>query len=120
MIALLMGLGLAKRVAQVVAYVAVPLLVLLALYLTLDASGDSRFRAGRAQENAAWKAAEDKLLRRAATATTEADRNALAQTVEHAAKVEEEKEKVDDAIANGSSPFDVLFGSDGVQAGQGR
>lgn len=116
MIGLLMGFGLGKRAAQIIAYVAVPLLVLVAFYIALDAYGDSRFREGRQVENAAWKTAQDKLLAQAAQATTKADKIALAVTLEHAAKVEEEKEKVDEAIANGGSPLDVLFPSaDGVR-----
>lgn len=102
------------RLAKVLAYVVLPLLVLAAFYFALDAYGDSRFREGRAAENAAWKEAQDNLLAKAAKSSAKADREAIAAQMDQAAKVEEEKEKVDDAIANGTSPFDVLFPADSV------
>jgi predicted DNA repair protein MutK len=106
------------RAAKLIGWVLVPLLVLGAFYLALDAYGDSRFREGRAKEEAAWKAANDRLVQQAAEASTQADRMAVARAMDHAAQVEEEKERIDDAIANGSSPFDVLFHTtaDGVRA----
>lgn len=107
------------RLAKVVGYVLVPLLILGAFYLALDAYGDSRFREGRKAENAAWQAAQDKLLKDAAQSAAIADRQDLARKIEHSAQVQEEKEKIDEAIANGSSPFDVLFPSDGVRAPEG-
>lgn len=109
MIAFLTGLGLTERVAKLVAYIGIPILILIAFYLALDAYGDSRFREGRAVENAAWKEAQDRLLAQAAESASAADREDLARQLEHAAAVEEEKEKVDAAIADGTSPFDVLF-----------
>lgn len=115
MIGLLMGFGLGKRVAQLVGYVALPLLVLVVFYIALDAYGDSRFREGRTAENKAWKKAQDNLLAQAAESATAADKVALAATMDQAAKVEEEKERVDDAIANGGSPFDVLFPASSVR-----
>lgn len=86
------------------------LFLLLAFYLALDAYGDSRFDAGKAQADAEWKAAEAALLEKAANARTEADKRAAANAAEYAAKVQDEKEKIDAAISEGSSPFDVLFG----------
>lgn len=92
------------------------ILLLVMFYLALDAYGDSRFREGRAAENAAWKKAQDVLIAQAAKSSKKADTEALAATLDQAAKTQEEKEKVDDAIANGSSPFDVLFPSGSVPA----
>lgn len=85
-------------------------LLILAFYFLLDAYGDSRYREGKSDEAAAWKAAEAELLKKAANARTEADRNAAVREVQHAAKVEEEREKIDEAVRNGTSPLDVLFG----------
>ncbi len=113
MVTFLMGY-MSTRAAKLVAYVAIPLLILAAFYLALDAYGDGRYREGRAVENAAWKQAQDKLLAAAAKASTKADVQALASTLEHTAAVEYEKEKIDDAIANGTSPFDVLFPASSV------
>jgi hypothetical protein len=111
MITMIMGLGLGKRAAQLIAYVAVPALILLGLYLALDAYGDSRFRAGRAVEAQLYKKASDKLIEQAANARTGANSASTARVLTHVAQVEEEKEKIDDAIANGTSPLDVLFGT---------
>lgn len=110
MIGLLLKLGLSEKVAKLLAYVAVPLLILAAFYLALDAYGDSRYREGKTAEAEAWKAAEERLLKKSAEAGARADKAAAARQAEHAAAVAEEREKVDEAVANGSSPLDVLFG----------
>lgn len=116
MIALLMSLGLAKRAAQILGYVGVPLLLILGAGLALDSWGDSRYRAGRADEQAVWKAASDKLIQQAATSGDAATRKEAARLLDHAAQVEHEKEKIDAAIENGTSPVDALFP---VTAGNG-
>lgn len=109
MIGLLMGWGLGERAAKLVAYIGIPLLILVAFYFTLDAYGDARYREGVAAENKAWKDAQDRLLAQAAESAGTATSEDLARQIEFAAKVEDEKEKVDAAVAQGSSPFDVLF-----------
>ena len=86
--------------------------LLLAFYFMLDAYGDSRFREGKQTADAAWEAAHNKLIQDAANARGKADANAAARQAEFAAKVEDEKEKIDAAIADGSSPFDVMFGAE--------
>jgi hypothetical protein len=111
-IGLLTGWGLSAKAAKLVAYVALPLLLLVAFYLLLDAYGDARYDAGKSDENAAWVAAQDKLLADAAKSTETANKEDLTRQLEQAAKVQEEKEKIDAAIADGSSPFDVLFASE--------
>jgi hypothetical protein len=110
MITLLMKLGLAEKTAKLVAYIAIPLLILGAFYLALDAYGDARYGKGKSDTDAAWKAASDKTVAKAATEGRKADQMAGARAIEYAAKVEEEKEKIDAAIEDGSSPLDVLFG----------
>lgn len=114
MIGLLMSMGLGARAAKLVGYVIVPLLILGAIYFALDAYGDSRYREGRQVENQAWKDAQTELLKDAAAATTLADKKAHASTLEHTIKVQEEKEKIDEAIADGTSPLDVLFPTSGM------
>ena len=84
--------------------------IALAFYVMLDRYGDSRFREGKAAADAAWIAAHNKLIEDAANARGEADANAAAREAEFAVKVEDEKEKIDEAIKEGSSPLDVLFG----------
>lgn len=120
MIALLVGWGLSERAAKIVAYLVLPLLVLAAFYLALDAYGDARYREGRVVEAEAWKEAEREMLRKAAVATEEADREALGRALEYSAQVAEEKEKIDAAIADGTSPFDVLFPVSGMRTAEDR
>lgn len=110
MIGMLVGWGLSQRMAKVVAFVIVPLLILGAFYLMLDAYGDSRYDAGKDKADAEWKAASDKLIQKAQDAGTKADTAAAARTADYAAKVEDEKERIDAATKDGSSPMDVLFG----------
>lgn len=85
-------------------------LLILAFYLALDAYGDRRFSEGKAAEAAAWKKAEAELLKKAANAQSKADKNAAAREAEHAAVVADERKRIDEAVAEGSSPLDVLFG----------
>lgn len=112
MIGLLMGLGLSQKVAKLVAYIAIPLLILAAFYLLLDAYGDSRYDAGKKDTAAAYQKASDKVIAQAANARGKADIKAAAAAADFAAKQETEKEKIDAAVADGSSPFDVLFNAE--------
>lgn len=109
MIAFLIRLGLGELPAKLIAYVLVPLLILGAIYLALDAYGDNRYAAGVAVTDAKWKAASDKALDAAAQGATTADKKELPRVVDFTAKVEKEKAKLDAAQKDGSSPFDVLF-----------
>jgi hypothetical protein len=111
MIATLVGWGMSERIAKIVAYVGIPLLILLAFYLALDAYGDSRYREGKKDADAAWVAASDKLIKQAQSAGTKADTAAAARQADFAAKQEDEKDRIDAAKADGSSPMDVLFGA---------
>jgi hypothetical protein len=86
-------------------------MLLVAFYFALDAYGDSRYDAGKKDADAAWIAASDKLVKKAQDAGTKADKAAAGRMADQAAKVEDEKEKIDAAKADGSSPFDVLFPS---------
>lgn len=110
MIVWLMGFGLGKRAAQAIAYVALPLLLLGAFYLALDAYGDSRYYAGVTETDAKWEAAGRKLEAQAAASASAADTGSLVRVTDFNAKVAEEKEKLDAAATDGSSPLDVLFG----------
>lgn len=110
MIALLTGWGLTEKVAKLVAYIGIPVVILIAFYMMLSVYGNSRYNAGKADTDAAWKIAHEKLLTESAQAKGAADVEALAREMDYFAEVEQEKEKVDEAIAQGSSPIDVLFG----------
>lgn len=83
----------------------------LAILWGLDAYGDKRYSQGKNDADAAWKAASDKLVQQSVASGQRADVAAAARQADFAAKVEEEKEKIDEAVAEGSSPLDVLFGS---------
>lgn len=93
------------------AWIALAVAVALFLaYRALDAYGDRQYQAGKDDADKAWKAASDKLIDKAQESGKKADVAAAARTADYAAKVEDEKEKIDEAIADGSSPFDVMFG----------
>lgn len=109
MIEFLTGIGVAKGVAKLIAYVGLPVLLLVGAGLALDAWGDSRYRAGRSDELAAWQAASDALIQKKATSAAAADRKAAAQAVDFAAQQQHEKDRIDAAIENGTSPMDALF-----------
>ena len=120
MIALLLKLGLTERIAKIVAYIGLPLLAILLAFAALNAYGNSRYDAGRADEVAAWQAAQDKLLQQAAEAADEAGQDHLSRAVDYAQTLQYEKEEIDAAIDSGASPFDVLFPSGlSRQAGDG-
>lgn len=84
-------------------------LLLLAFYLTLHAYGHAQYNAGKAAADAEWKAASEKLVDKAHKTGAKADVEAAARASDYAAKVQDEKEKIDRATEEGSSPFDVLF-----------
>lgn len=111
MIGPLVSLGLGARTAKLIAYVGIPVLMIGAAFLALDAWGDSRFRAGEVAREAVWKAATDAAIAKAATSADAANRKEVPRLVEQAAKVEHEKDLIDAALANGTSPFDALFPS---------
>lgn len=84
--------------------------VLVAFYMALNAYGNSRYKAGKADADAAWIEASNKLIDKAAASGKKADTAAAARQADFVAKVEDEKERMDAAVKEGSSPMDVLFG----------
>lgn len=79
--------------------------------------GQSRFDAGVTDTDARWVEAGRRLEEQAATSADAADRREAPRIENHAAQVAAEKEKIDEAVAAGSSPLDALFG---VRADTGR
>lgn len=78
--------------------------------------GQSRYRAGVEATDAKWEAAGKKLADQARTSADAATRREAPRIAAHAAEVAVEKEKIDEALAEGRSPFDVLFpAAGGVQ-----
>lgn len=101
-------LGLMPRWAWVLLGAA---LLMAAFYFALDAYGDSRYDAGKADEKATWKQAEAEFLKKAGEASTKADKQAAARAAEYAADVADERKKIDDAVKEGTSPLDAIFGT---------
>ncbi len=87
------------------------LVLLVVFYVMLDRYGDSRFEAGKAQADAEWKAASERLVEKAHKSAAEADVAAAARAEDYAAKVADEQERIENAVEQGASPMDVLFGS---------
>lgn len=107
------GLAAANLSSKWVKYGAVALgLVLLCLFIwwRIDSYGDRRFDAGVANERGKWEAAEKKLKEDAAKSATKADDRAAARLEEHKEQIDEDRKAVDQAVRDGSSPLDVLFG----------
>ena len=115
MIGLLMDYGLGKRVAQVVGYVGIPLLTLVAIWWAITVYGNSRYDAGVTDTDASWQEASNVLIDQAAAASNAADASAEDRATDYAANLTAEKEKIDEAQREGSSPLDVLFGGNGMR-----
>lgn len=81
----------------------------LALWIAVWAIHRDGYKDGRAAEKAAWEKAEAELLKRAGEAEKEADAKAAAREADHIAAVAEERKKIDQAVAEGTSPFDAIF-----------
>ena len=72
--------------------------------------GHARYQDGVADADARWVAAGERLAKQAEKAGTVADRREAERIEDHAAAVAAEKERIDEAVAAGDSPLDVLFG----------
>lgn len=105
----LVSLGLSPRAAKFVGFALIALAAALAFYAVLHAYGRERYKAGKADENKVWVEASNKLIQKSQNAGTKASTAAAARQADFAAMVEDEKERIDAANAEGSSPFDVLF-----------
>lgn len=91
----------------------IALVILVALIvagLWILAWGERRYAAGEAAADARWEAAAERLEDRARNAADKADAAEADRIRNHQAAVAEEKEKIDEAVAAGRSPLDVLFG----------
>lgn len=110
MIALLLRLGLSDRIAKLVAYVALPLLLLLALWLGIRAIHHDGYKAGVSATDAKWVAAKDKLEAEAKQSATRADDKAVERLEQYEQQEQDDRKAVEDAKKDGSSPLDALFG----------
>lgn len=103
-------IGLGEKLAAAAAYaLIIAALVAALLWMRADAYSD-----GRNAEAAAWKEAEAKAAERVAAAAGHASTAAEARAEAHTETVEAEKEKIDEALRQGDSPLDVLFGPTGL------
>ncbi|MBS67287.1 MAG: hypothetical protein Tp170SUR191951_86 [Prokaryotic dsDNA virus sp.] len=95
-----------EKAAPFVAYLTViGLLIGAIVWMRADAYND-----GAAANEAAWQEAGQRLKEQVAEAATIADQQSAERTAIEFKRVETEKEKLDAAAEDGSSPFDVLFG----------
>lgn len=111
-IGLLARLGAGQRPAMILAYAAIALAAVSAiLWLRADA-----YSAGVRATDTKWHQASDKLKSTASKSAATADASAAKREAKWVDQVGLEKEKLDEAERNNSSPFDVLFGPpDGVR-----
>lgn len=91
-----------------------PLVVAALLIAGVMAWGSSKFKAGKeegvAETHAVYKAASDKLKADAEASATQADDKAAERFDEHLADAKADQEAVNEALQNGTSPLDALFG----------
>ena len=85
-------------------------LLALLFYLWLDAYGDRRYNEGVTATDARWHEASERLKAEAANSATHADDNAANRLVEYEQQASDERNRLNEAEQNGSSPLDVLFG----------
>jgi len=88
---------------------AVILILLLFKCVRDDAYGD-----GVRETDARWNAASEKLQDQARNSASAADRNAANRAETFTNQLQAERERMNDAQANGSSPLDALFPSGGM------
>lgn len=91
-----------------------PIVLLVAIVGGVKAWGHSKYTAGKQdgieETDAKWKAASEKLKAEAAASATRADDAAAVRLDEYVKQSEEDQEKLDEAVKNGTSPLDALFG----------
>lgn len=100
MLSVLTGWGLSERIAKLIAYVGIPLLILAAVgvglwWLRHDAYGD-----GERHERAAWEAKAAEMARQAAELQRRADQLRQAAEQQDEARIATNRKEVDDAVKN--------------------
>lgn len=73
--------------------------------------GNSRYKDGVEATDAAYLEASENLKRKSVASASAANESQAAADAAHAGQVLIEKEKIDEAQANGDSVFDVMFDS---------
>lgn len=111
MIGWLVSFGLSRRAAIGLLGLAAVGLALIIFTLTLHAYGDARYKAGKRDADAAWVEAGNRLVEKAHKSADKADVAAAARVEDFTAQQEAEKQRIENAQANGTSAFDVMFGN---------
>lgn len=94
-----------KRFAPFVAYLSIVIIIIAALWwLRHDA-----YRDGIADNDAKWQAAEKALRAKKDKVEAKANAKQKQRETQYFEAVKQEKEKIDDAIDNGDSSFDIMF-----------
>ncbi len=115
MIGMLVGWGLSEKVAKLVTWFVGIGLVVLAFVLALNAYGDARYDAGVSETDAKWEEAGRRLEKQATVSAGKADAASVVRVEEFNDRVAAEKDRLDEAEREGSSPLDVLFGGNSVR-----
>lgn len=89
-------------------------LLVIAFVVTLKMYGNARYEAGHADADKEWQEASNRLIEKAQKSGTKADTKAAARAADFAAKQEDEKERIHEAVEEGRSPFDELFPANGM------
>lgn len=94
------------------------LLLLAGMYFGIQAYGASQYDKGKEdgveETDAKWEAAAAELQEHSQEAAQDATTAAEAREHAREERSAEEKEQLDEALRNGTDPFDVLFGPSGV------
>ncbi len=104
------ALSITQKLARIGIAIGIFLLIVGLIWWRIDAYGDSREEAGVNKERAAWVEAGEKLKADAAKSATRADDLAVKRLEEHKEQIDEDRKAVEQAVENGTSPLDALFG----------
>ena len=102
-----------KAVAYMIAIAVVALTVWLIYWFIssrIENYGDRREQAGVDKERAAWVEAGERLKAEASASATKADDRAAARLEQHKEQIDEDRKAVNQAVNDGTSPLDALFG----------
>jgi hypothetical protein len=103
--------NISTRAVTIVGVVLVAAFLLWGLLNWIERYGDQRQEAGVQQERAAWEEANRKIQTKVIKAQDKATEQAVIREANYAEAVAEEREKIDEAVAENRSPLDVLFGN---------
>ncbi len=102
--------GLGEKGSKIAAGILGVLVALALLAWLLISYGNSRHADGRAEEKAVWVQAEADYQARLAEASTKADKAEVGRVHAHEVNVAKEREEINEAISEGRSPLDGMFG----------